>query len=587
MGPLFFSGPRPAGLEGKSVPLIIHFKIHLTNLPSTTEGMSTESTTKSDIYARLHSGSTAGRGSIAGWTPCPLCFAGGFDKSTLLSSIIPSDETIINILSNLKSSKSTKLFSHGRGLAAHLHAVHTPWNPGKAELKRREALRKRYENEQMRIRKFVNVELDDDSRTNRFEDGKRPIKRAKLIQDTDCECERGNTAISTSIPVKWDPSSEELSQWNQRVLEIVNLVELESKKPITMSIHEGGENASSEVVPLSNLQEDDFSNAQRGTDRSGKPCPSYRESLPPFLAAAADGNIAALRQCIRKHDAKTNDVSQCNADATTRRHIQSLIYCRDRNGSTAEHWAAGGGHTDCLSYLLELRDMVTDSSSSQTMNVTTNDAVDKTVSDASLSSTTETNHDNKKIRKRRDGKTPLHYAARNGHTACIDCILSRPDAPSVNIPSGDGTTPLHMACYGGHPSTVRHLINVYHANVHATNEWMCGVAHWSAMSLGNEGMDAVIDLCNYLKGECDVDFVARQRQGHTPLHKAASKKNQKVIEWLAGKSMDGKESVPRFSDVEMKLMGEPDKGGNVPSDIWSSVGGDVSFASWMKNACGW
>jgi ankyrin repeat protein len=231
--------------------------------------------------------------------------------------------------------------------------------------------------------------------------------------------------------------------------------------------------------------------------------------------------------------------------------------------------------------------MVSDSSISPAIKFNHICGDDKTVSNTSSSSTTEANRDNKKIRKRRDGKTPLHYAARNGHIACIDCILSRRDAPSVDIPSGDGTTPLHMACYGGHPSTVRHLINVYHANAHATNEWLCGAAHWSAMSLGNEGMDAVIELCNYLKEECGVDFVARQRQGHTPLHKAASKKNQKVIEWLAGKSLDGNGKDYRFSHGEMKLMGEPDKSENIPSDIWSSVGGDVIFASWMKDECGW
>ncbi|KAL7516617.1 hypothetical protein ACHAWX_001612 [Stephanocyclus meneghinianus] len=545
--------------------------------------MSAKSSTKADVYARFQSGSTAGRGSIAGWTPCPLCCTGGLHASTLPSAIIPSDESIRNILTNLKPSKSTKLFSHGRGLAAHLHAVHTPWNPGKAELKRRAALRKRYENEQKRIREWIGVEEGEgNARTCLCEVERRPKKRAKRTQSVNSECEHDNTLPLNSIPEKWDPSDEELSQWNQRVLEIVKLVESESKKNKYMSIHNGGETASSETDEVCNLQKGDFTNAPAGTDRSGKPCPSYRESLPLFLAAAANGDIATLRRCI-----KTKENSLCNFDGTMRRHIQSLIYCRDRNGSTAEHWAAGGGHTECLSYLLELRDMVSESSISPAIKVNDNGRDDKTVTDTSTSIKTEATRNNNKIRKRRDGKTPLHYAARNGHTACIDCILSRRDAPSVDIPSGDGTTPLHMACYGGHPSTVRHLINVYHANVHATNEWLCGTAHWSAMSLANEGMDAVIELCNYLKEDCGVDFVARQRQGHTPLHKAASKKNQEVVEWLAGKFMDGRESDARFSEEELKFMGEPDKCGNVPSDIWSSVGGDVTFATWMKVECGW
>jgi hypothetical protein len=50
------------------------------------------------------------------------------------------------------------------------------------------------------------------------------------------------------------------------------------------------------------------------------------ESLPPFLAAAAEGDVESLKRYIGKYD------------------IDYLITCRDRNGSTAEHWAAGGGH---------------------------------------------------------------------------------------------------------------------------------------------------------------------------------------------------------------------------------------------------
>lgn len=306
-----------------------------------------------------------------------------------------------------------------------------------------------------------------------------------------------------------------------------------------------------------------------GTDRSGKLCPTYRESLPPFLAAAADGDIGALRQYINAHaqedDANSsncNDKINNNVQVEDRRiqHIKDLISCRDRNGSTAEHWSAGGGHIECLSYLLELRDVDSATESKQS-------AYDS--SDGQSKSQT-------KIRRRRDGKTSLHYASRNGHISCIKLLLSRPDAPSVDIRSGDGTTPLHLACYGGHPSSVRMLIEAG-ADVSATNDWECGCAHWTAMSLGNEGMDSVIELCEFLKG-CGVDFCKSQRQGHSPLHKAASKRNRDVIEWLAGK---------RFTEEERKKMGEPDKCGNVPSDIWLSVGGDPEFASWMKVSLGW
>lgn len=488
-----------------------------------------------DVYARFKSGSTAGRGSVAGWTPCPLCCNTSVPYDSHNKLQIPSDKTILGILADMKSSKSIKLFSHGRGLSAHLHAVHTPWQPGKAELKRRAAMRRRVENEQKRLHtnsQIGNIASD-------YNKQERPQKRRK----------RDNAE-------KWEPSNDEIDYWNERVVEIVNLIEFYSKTKL--------ENASRDSLDAQMIP-----SSSTGIDRSGKLCPSYRESLPAFLAAAANGDITKLKKCV-------NDNSGLSNDSCIKKHIMSLLSCRDRNGSTAEHWAAGGGHVDCLSYIYELSDMVNKSASS--LELEDSDA---------QSSAAPLSLDIKKIRRRRDGKTSLHYAARNGHNKCIDLIMSRKNVPtSINTPSGDGTTPLHMACYGGHPSTVRHLVEVYHADVHASNDWACGAAHWSAMSLGDGGIDAVIELCNYLKEDCGVDFVKKQKQGHMPLHKAAAKKNQAVIEWLASKTMDSQDHTSRFSQDEINLMGESDDGGNSPSDIWSSVGGDACFARWMKDL-GW
>mmetsp|Transcript_24772 Transcript_24772/g.47454 ORF Transcript_24772/g.47454 Transcript_24772/m.47454 type:complete len:99 (-) Transcript_24772:293-589(-) len=98
------------------------------------------------------------------------------------------------------------------------------------------------------------------------------------------------------------------------------------------------------------------------------------------------------------------------------------------------------------------------------------------------------------------------------------------------------------------------------------------------MSLATKGEDKVIELCEYLK-KCGVDFAVRQKQGHAPLHKAASRKNRHVIEWLAKSTT--------FSEEERKLMGLPDTGGNKASDIWLSVGGEKEFGSWLNDACDW
>jgi hypothetical protein len=98
------------------------------------------------------------------------------------------------------------------------------------------------------------------------------------------------------------------------------------------------------------------------------------------------------------------------------------------------------------------------------------------------------------------------------------------------------------------------------------------------MSIGLAGNEELIELCEYLKKR-GVDFISRQKQGHAALHKAASRKNRVVIEWLAKSSC--------FSEKERKSMGIPDVGGNTPSDIFLSVGGERKFALWMKDTLEW
>lgn len=524
-------------------------------------------TAASDAYARCRTGSAAGRGSLAGWTPCPLCSSlqsNYFvtmltDGSTIGDGYNFNDDCISTIISTLpKPTKSVKLFSHGRGLAAHLHAVHTPWNPGKAELKRRKALQKRIENEQRRRRRSCSKK-DDQTTNDKDSDGQeRCKKRPKLAHEDEVS---GTSQIINTRKEKWEPTEEESKQWSQRVMEIVALVESEAKKK--ESVAAGIDDETTSAIDANHSQQN-IDDDTKGRDRSGNVCLSYRKSLPPFLAAASNGDLCALRKCIDDGGTGVNkmrvDERIPPLEPKRREHVKKLLSLLDRNGSIAEHWSAGGGHLECVSYLLDLRDMVCGESNE------------------TAPSTENAQHTSKKVRRRRDGKTSLHYAARNGHNAIIDLLLSRHDAPPVDIPSGDGTTPLQMACYGGHPSTVQHLVETHQANVFALNEWECCSSHWVAMSIGNEGKDKVIELCEYLKKR-GVDFVKRQKQGHSPLHKAASRKNRHVIEWLA------KESY--FSDEERKSMGLPDIGDNRPSDIWLSVGGEKEFGLWMKDVCGW
>ena len=391
--------------------------------------------------------------------------------------------------------KSSKVFALGRGLSSHLRAVHTPWNPSASEIRRklndRNKARKRGISRK-RMRRMLENCVSTERNMNNF------VSEEDII----AEC-------------KWEPTLEERDAWESRIHELTL-----NATPVVLKVPEGGVTASDGV---------------RGVDRRGKQAKSYKESLPPFIQAAANGDLVEMKRII-----------------DTTESLEKVLYQVDRNGSIAEHWAAGGGHVDCLSYVMNLRRTINEKITSKYRQ---------------------------KVR-RRDGKTSLHYAARNGKVECMSLILGEQAESSlkveVDVESGDGTTPLHLACYGGHVKAVKYLIEDCKASLHKANYWGCDLSHWSSMSIGNK--DEVIDLCNYLKN-AGIKFTKPQRQGHTPLHKAAQKRNEHVIRWFYSKEAD-------MTMSELEEMAREDSGGNKPSDIFESVGGCRKFAEWMRSCCG-
>ena len=53
------------------------------------------------------------------------------------------------------------------------------------------------------------------------------------------------------------------------------------------------------------------------------------------------------------------------------------------------------------------------------------------------------------------GDTPLHRAAKNGHTEICRIFMNTAAEPENNPPNCDGITPLHMAARKGHAKTVQ------------------------------------------------------------------------------------------------------------------------------------
>lgn len=375
-------------------------------LPSQTVDTSSSKKRKADSLGRIASqSSSSGRGGVAGWTSCPMCTA---------------------------TNRRNKQFALGRGIAEHLHAIHTPWK----------------------------------DRTS-------------------------------------PPTDAERLAWDAKVLEMVEHLERNSQSQ------------------------------RRGVDRNGDTARGYRDSIPEFLKAAADGDLDRLKALVDQ------------AEGT----LGQLLSTCDRHKSTAEQWAAGGGHLECLQYLIKLSD-------EQTADVP---PVSKKL----------------KIR-RREGKSSLHYACRNGRLNCVKYLVNEHKC-NINVPSGDGTTPLHLACFGGHQHVVEYLI-ANEANPKATNDWNCSAAHWVAMSKSKE-KDALWGICNLLKRQGSEVFAEKQNQGHTPLHKAAQKKNRHVIEWLmAADSVGG----AGLTEEHWAKMGQPDDGGHIPSELWSNAKGDDDIGKRLR-----
>eukprot|EP00535_Pseudo-nitzschia_heimii_P000563 CAMPEP_0197176210 /NCGR_PEP_ID=MMETSP1423-20130617/2213_1 /TAXON_ID=476441 /ORGANISM="Pseudo-nitzschia heimii, Strain UNC1101" /LENGTH=498 /DNA_ID=CAMNT_0042625549 /DNA_START=144 /DNA_END=1636 /DNA_ORIENTATION=- len=461
---------------------------------------------------------------------------------------------------------SKKRHALGRGIANHLRDVHTPWNPGKLAQKLH---RRQHERRARESKQFKKILLPAEEKlTGNNTCGSK--KREKILQSNSEELSTESEIFEPLV--SWTPTEDEKKAWAAKIIEILRQIEGSAPNFTSKSVTSVREPKEVRLCPTS---KDRYQkNHPQSLDNSGKlVTASYRNSLPPFLMAASDGDLVRLQEFVdvaKEKDAEnTATIQNVGIEATRQKnyHLRTLLNTQDRHKSTAYHWAAGGGHLDCLQYLYNLSATLGPSESYDVIE--------------------GGNRSNKS--RRRDGKTCLHYAARNGHVHCIRYLLkmgsseqpshenpSRHIAHRVDERSGDGTTPLHLACYGGHLDTVKDLVENHGADPRTANDWGCTCAHWTAMTLSDSTTN-VRDLCVYLSEQCGVHFTEFQGQGHTALHKAAHRRNRHVIEWMADSKADGGAGL---EPGVIEKAGAPDQGGHKPSDIWRTMGGDVTFADW-------
>jgi ankyrin repeat protein len=299
--------------------------------------------------------------------------------------------------------------TRGRGIASHLHAVHTPWKaPSNAERKRR-----RLKEEKQ------NRTIPSTATTTAATSSPKPILQEPLAVETN-----PHQPKSASEQGPWEPSPKEVDDWNAQVL--LTVAQLDKNPLLLPTVADNQQEPKKDPAIVSMMKP--LSTSAVGLDRLGNRAKSYKASLPPFLQAASDGNLVQLQLILES----------CSDNPL---QLWQELNRTDRHGSIAEHWAAGGGHLECLMLLKDTRQQVVETLARHEMQ---------------QQQQKQQQQPRSRIR-RRDGKTALHYAARNGHVHCLKFLLQQGHA--VDETSGDGTTSFHLACFGAHLDAMKCLLD--------------------------------------------------------------------------------------------------------------------------------
>ena len=164
------------------------------------------------------------------------------------------------------------------------------------------------------------------------------------------------------------------------------------------------------------------------------------------------------------------------------------VSSQDKYGGTALHWAAGKGRIDGVELLLRY----------------------KSDPHARLS------------KGGGRGRTPLHYAARNGHLDVCKFLVCGAGVPA-DAKAYDSTTPMHLAVWQGHLVVADWLLTVCD-NLHSLNDYGCDVSHWAAMR-------GDVPTAKWLVAK-GVTMRTTNLVGHTSLHKAAQSGHWELVRFL-------------------------------------------------------
>ena len=264
----------------------------------------------------------------------------------------------------------------------------------------------------------------------------------------------------------------------------------------------------------------------------------------PFLKYGVDLSDCALARAWSDRSMSASSLDPCelaasgDVDALRRLPVEELTRL-DAKGSAPIHWAASTGRLDALKFLVHEGGCDPESTG--------------------LTST--------RSKKRR----PLHWAARNGQLECV-AYLVRDLGVDPDPRDKQSVSPLQLACWQNRFTVARYLVETAGVDVTQLNNFECGVQHWIGTvprELAGEAGRALLPLASWLR-DLELDFHAVQRQGHTPLHKAAWGGHLELCRWL-------RDECGAVDDIQ-------DKGGNFAADV-AEMAGHVHIAAWLRAEC--
>ncbi|MDR0590302.1 MAG: ankyrin repeat domain-containing protein [Puniceicoccales bacterium] len=159
-----------------------------------------------------------------------------------------------------------------------------------------------------------------------------------------------------------------------------------------------------------------------------------------------------------------------------------------------------------------------------------------------------------------NGKTALHYAAKNGHKNVVQFLLDNGADVNAGAKGGlnEGRTALHYAAENGHKKVVRFLLD------NGADEKIKDGQGKTALHYAAEG--GQFDIVTFLVLRNNIPVNARDNQGRTPLHYAAENGHKNVVRFLLDNGADVNTRTNNIPGLVLASMA-PIYTGQTPIDL--------------------